>query len=160
LPPEITDQLELKFIGRIEKEAERYLDISTPRVTRFGFLPHREAIAEMAAADCLLLTFNTGEAHSGKIFEYLASGRPILAISPPDGEVGKLIRLTRSGWCLDATDIEGIRGALRQIVASKKSGVPLWPDRDREKIQAFERPRTVGSLVEKVGLVVEPGRKW
>jgi hypothetical protein len=53
------------------------------------FLPlasHREVLADMAAADALLLIESDEPAGSlitpGKIFEYLASGRPILASSP------------------------------------------------------------------------------
>ena len=34
---------------------------------------------------------------SGKVYEYIAAGRPILAVVPPDGAAAKLVRETSSG---------------------------------------------------------------
>ena len=34
---------------------------------------------------------------SAKLFEYLAAGRPILAVVPPDGEAAELVRETGAG---------------------------------------------------------------
>src|SRR5207302_6353708 len=53
-----------------------------------GFLPHRDSIAAQRAADVLVLLIphNKGRGDqvlSGKVFEYLAARRPILAAVPP-----------------------------------------------------------------------------
>jgi colanic acid biosynthesis glycosyl transferase WcaI len=68
------------------------------------FLPYqaREAFPEMlAAADLGLVTLNPGASLSSlpsKTFNVMASGRPILAVTPPEGETARLIRVAGCGW--------------------------------------------------------------
>lgn len=66
-----------------------------------GAVDHSEAIRAMAAADALLLACPDGpNAHSvipAKTFEYLAAGRPILAVGPRDGEVERIVRECHTG---------------------------------------------------------------
>jgi glycosyltransferase involved in cell wall biosynthesis len=54
---------------------------------------------------------------SGKVFEYLAAGRPILAVVPPDGAAAELIRETRAGMVVAPDDVDGIRVALEVLHA-------------------------------------------
>ena len=54
---------------------------------------------------------------SGKVFEYLAAGRPILAVVPPDGAAAELIRETGAGVVVAPDDVEGIRAALHALHA-------------------------------------------
>ena len=56
-----------------------------------GFLPHDQALAAMSAADALLLLVPRAgrpglRVLSGKLFEYLAAERPVLALVPPEGD--------------------------------------------------------------------------
>ncbi len=52
---------------------------------------------------------------SGKVFEYLAAGRPILAVVPPDGAAADLIRETGAGIVVAPDDLAGIGEALREL---------------------------------------------
>ena len=52
---------------------------------------------------------------SGKVFEYLAAGRPILAAVPPDGAAAELIRETGAGVVIAPDDVEGLVAALREL---------------------------------------------
>jgi glycosyltransferase involved in cell wall biosynthesis len=66
-------------------------------VLRFaGSRPHAEARAVQRAADVLLLWRPRGDAfHTmvpGKLYEYLASGRPVLALLPERDEAAELVR--------------------------------------------------------------------
>ena len=75
--------LELRIVGPAALDADANLD-RLP-VSRMGYVDHAAAIAEMAAADVLLFyapTVNRGP--SGKIYEYLVSGRPILCVAGSD----------------------------------------------------------------------------
>jgi glycosyltransferase involved in cell wall biosynthesis len=54
---------------------------------------------------------------SGKVFEYLAAGRPILAVVPPDGAAAELIRETNAGVVVAPDDVDGIRAALEGMHA-------------------------------------------
>ena len=75
--------LELRIVGSAALDADANLD-RLP-VSRMGYVDHATAIAEMAAADVLLFyapTVNRGP--SGKIYEYLVSGRPVLCVAGSD----------------------------------------------------------------------------
>lgn len=52
---------------------------------------------------------------SGKVFEYLAAGRPILAAVPPDGAAAALIRETGAGVVVAPDDVAGLRSALEGL---------------------------------------------
>jgi glycosyltransferase involved in cell wall biosynthesis len=52
---------------------------------------------------------------SGKVFEYLAAERPILAIVPPDGAAAALIRDANAGIVLAPDDVDGIAVALQDL---------------------------------------------
>jgi glycosyltransferase involved in cell wall biosynthesis len=69
---------------------------------------------------------------SGKVFEYLAAERPILAVVPPDGAAARLIRETGAGVVVAPDDVPGIRAALEGLHARWRSGAltgaPLSPE--------------------------------
>ena len=52
---------------------------------------------------------------SGKVFEYIAAGRPILALVPPDGAAAQLVRDTGMGEVVDPEDVDAIARALTTI---------------------------------------------
>ncbi len=54
---------------------------------------------------------------SGKVFEYLAAGRPILAAVPPNGAAADLIRETGAGTVVAPDDVDGMRAALEELHA-------------------------------------------
>jgi glycosyltransferase involved in cell wall biosynthesis len=83
-----------------------------------GFRPHRETLAAMKAADVLLLLVPRAGGRglsvlSGKVYEYLASERPILALVPPEGAAAKLLDETGAAWIADPDDADAILAALR-----------------------------------------------
>ena len=61
---------------------------------------------------------------TGKFFEYLASGKPILAIGPCDGDLAEIIRSTGCGEIFDYADWEGIKAFVRQNAGSIVSANP------------------------------------
>jgi len=71
-------------------------------VYSFGYLPHRKSIEFMMHADLLLFTLSekaTPGIITGKIFEYLASGTPILCVSPRIEISSMIEKLSRSSIC-------------------------------------------------------------
>lgn len=70
---------------------------------------HKEAIRYQKKSQLLLITVNkTGDSKgmvTGKIFEYLVSGRPILAIGPEDGDLANILKETGTGVILDFENI-------------------------------------------------------
>jgi glycosyltransferase involved in cell wall biosynthesis len=66
---------------------------------------------------------------TGKIFEYLAAERPILAAVPPDGAAARLLHDTGAGVVVPSDDVDALRAALvdlhRRWRAGSLDGTPL-----------------------------------
>lgn len=97
--------LKLVFAGRPAQEAKDALEslaTELPLSVAFkGYLPHAESVALLQGADALLLLIpelpNNRGILTGKLFEYLGSGRPIWGFGPVDGDANAILRETRSG---------------------------------------------------------------
>lgn len=97
------NQLEIKLVGKVDifvkEEIEKFA--LSPFIKRIDYLAHDEVIMEQQRSRVLLLlvnnTKNAKGILTGKFFEYLASGSPILAIGPSDGDLAKIINQTNSG---------------------------------------------------------------
>lgn len=77
-----------------------------------GCISHNKAIEIQCLSSILILPINlVGNFKgilTGKIYEYIASRKPILAIGPIDGEVSLILKETKSGQLFDYNDVEGI----------------------------------------------------
>lgn len=110
--------LELRLVGQVDQSVqqtlqEKALDSFTKKIP---YLPHGQAIEEQRQADMLLLLIPDATSArgilTGKLFEYLASGRPILCIGPTDGDAARIIAQTNTGTTLDFRDKEGMKAAI------------------------------------------------
>ena len=87
------------------------------RLELVDYAPRTESLRLQRDSEALLLLVPDAGGRgrgvlSGKVFEYLAAGRPILAVVPPDGAAADLIRETGAGVVVAPHDVEGIRDAL------------------------------------------------
>ena len=98
LPEPVRSRIETRFIGRVTAETQECLAGRKSAVRRLGFVPKIEGTRRLEETDYLLLIVNDPTAHAGKLFDYLASGKPILALTPPDGEIARILQKTRTGW--------------------------------------------------------------
>jgi glycosyltransferase involved in cell wall biosynthesis len=107
-------RLRLRLVGRIGADVlaalEGYgLDAITEHVP---YVPHDEAVREMQRASVLLLTVESYRHErgnlTGKVYEYLAAGRPVLALGPVEGDAADLLRDTEAGRMLDRDDADGV----------------------------------------------------
>ncbi len=90
---------------------------------------------------------------SGKVFEYLAAERPILAVVPPDGAAAELLRQTGAAVVVAPDDVDGMAEALGRLDAAYKSGslngTPLaeeWRERLSRRARVEELAELVRSL--------------
>lgn len=92
-----------KVVGDFSPEIKNaFLQSSFGEQVQFlGYLPHDEALKQTFSADLLLLVIpKVSDNHlitTGKVFEYLAAKKPILAIGPAHNEAGKILSKTGSG---------------------------------------------------------------
>ena len=114
---DIYDNIEIEFIGSFSYNRqywEKELSILKFRDT----VPHNEAIQIMNDAHVLLLfqLFDSGSMYAvpGKMYEYIASGRPIWGLLDT-GPARDLIEKEKLGYLSYPEDVESIQSALEQI---------------------------------------------
>ena len=80
------------------------------------YIPHNQVVIEQKNSDVLLLfinkTPNAKGVLTGKIFEYMASGRPILGIGPEDGDSARILNETQTGVVVDFDDKEKMKSVI------------------------------------------------
>lgn len=96
-------RLRIRLAGKVDREivdAIRARGLSDNLVL-LGYLPHSESVAELRSADLVLLPLRQSPEYRkvlpGKIFECIASGRPVLGIGDEDGAAAALLRETGAG---------------------------------------------------------------
>ena len=96
-------QLEIKLIGAVSQEV---LETITKfglnsYLNNLGYVSHNEAIAHQRKSQVLLLieidSEDTKSIIPGKLFEYMVSNRPIIAIGPQDSDFAEIITNTNTG---------------------------------------------------------------
>ncbi len=113
--------LRLKFVGRV---AQPILEqFNQPEliglIEYLPYVPHQESIRHLLSTDLALLIIDDAPANkgilTGKLYEYLGSRKPILALAPP-GNAVDLIRQLNAGYIAPPGDIEQIKAILQEIM--------------------------------------------
>jgi glycosyltransferase involved in cell wall biosynthesis len=150
LSPDIRAMLETRFIGRVTPDCRPYL-VGRGDVREFGFLPKEKGLELLQDTDYLLLIATNPSSHAGKLFEYLAAAKPIIALSAPTGEIATVLRETRSGWAVDPWDKRAIAHLLTkcyEYVQRHEAGVnPDW-----EAIRRYSWPEIMKNFAHRVGI--------
>jgi glycosyltransferase involved in cell wall biosynthesis len=123
------DSVLARFVGEFRRSDREWVEGLglEDRLELHPFLPHRQTLELQRNSEALLLLLpEIGErgrdVPSGKLFEYLAAQRPILAIVPPDGAAADLVRETGAGTVVAPDDVDGIGAAIDELVRRWRSG--------------------------------------
>jgi glycosyltransferase involved in cell wall biosynthesis len=101
--PDFKSHLEIKLIGAVSQEVlETIAQFGlNSYLNNLGYVSHSEAIAHQRKSQVLLLIeINSEDTKSiipGKLFEYMVSNRPIIAIGPKDSDFAEIITTTNTG---------------------------------------------------------------
>ena len=107
---EFRKHLRIRFVGKtddaiLEAVRDEGLD---GHLTDMGYQPHAVAIREQRTASLLILPLRKEPEYRavlpGKLFEYLASWRPVLGIGQPDGAMSMILNTTKTGVVLNWED--------------------------------------------------------
>jgi glycosyltransferase involved in cell wall biosynthesis len=151
------DRLEVRLVGSL------WLDEFSPpagiRVEATGYVEHPRAVAEMCAATVLLLYVpGTSLAPSGKLFEYLASGRPVLCVASAENLASRLVRELDAGVVVDPGDEAGIEQAILTLWRRwQEDGLPDQPDVRRRALERYSRQAGAARLARVLEEVVADG---
>ncbi len=140
----------INLAGSSCEEFEQLLDQNglSNVFNHMGYLPHTEASKKLVNADIALLIINRVPGNerivTGKIFEYMGAGNPILGIGPIDGDAAQLLKETRSGQMFDYEDSEGISNFLKQA----SQNYPNFKQSFRFDCEGFSRENITKQLSE------------
>jgi glycosyltransferase involved in cell wall biosynthesis len=129
----------VRFAGDFRAEDREYAESLGlgDRIELLGDVSRRRSLELQRDSELLLLLIPESGGRgrgviTGKIYEYLAAERPILAAVPPDGAAAQLVRDTGAGTVVPSEDVEALRGALLDLHARWKAGsldrTPLTPE--------------------------------
>ena len=114
-------KMKLRFVGRFGEQIHAMLDRPLVRdmVESISYVPHSKAVELLLDSDALLLIVDdvasVAEIVPGKVYEYLGAMRPIIAIAPPQGAIGELIKETGAGETVRQSDIEGQARIIKRV---------------------------------------------
>jgi len=142
--------LRVKVYGRVvgaEQECFHY-DSLNGVVSLFGYCDHQEITREIAHADILLLTLSdlpgAEKIITGKVFEYMATGKHIFGIVP-DGETKNIITDNYSNFTVvHPLHTEEISRSLRSLMDS----IHELRQRAGNDVSRFSRRKLTGKLAE------------
>lgn len=121
-------KLRIKNVGKIDMHALEIFKNHklSDKLEIVDYLPHNEVIVEQQSASMLLLLVNnTPNAKlilTGKIFEYLASKRPIICIAPVDGDAAKVIDECNAGKTFGFEDKQKLKSYILESFEKFEEG--------------------------------------
>lgn len=156
----LKDQLKIRFVGSVGRSIKnvvhRYGLKDTVEVC--GYVSHKRALEYLLNSSVLLLITgiyhkSTVKDYSGRVFdefpgklvEYLAIGRPVLALAASEGTVARMIKSTRTGIVVHPSDKERIKKAIRDFCSLYKRD-NLKMEADFEEIKKYNIRMSVKKL--------------
>ena len=137
---ELDLSIKIRLIGQVDNSVlesikrnniEKYVEI-------ISYIPHNQVIEEQKKSDVLLLfvnnTPNAKGILTGKLFEYMASGRPILCIGPEDGDSARILNETQTGVTIGFDDKEKMKSVILDLYKKYQENQLVTND-----IQAVEK---------------------
>lgn len=109
------------FAGSISEEQRSILEKLPPAYLSFKpYLPHNEATSMMCSSSMLLLIIPVHSTSrsiiTGKLFEYLGSGKPVLCLGPADGDAAEIIRESGAGLSAEYNDSNTIAQFMESVM--------------------------------------------
>ncbi len=115
--------LKINIIGQIDNSVAQSIEEQglSQHVTYSPYIPHDQVSAVHRSSTLLLLLLMPDSEPrakgllTGKLFEYLASGRPILCIGPEDGDAARILKETQAGITVRFEDKEKMKETVKNL---------------------------------------------
>ncbi len=120
---------QLNLVGAVGEEVIHSIKKHnlTNSLNNIGYVSHNEAIKFQKKSQLLLLieinSEDTKAIIPGKLFEYMAANRPIIAIGPDGADVASIIKKTNTGQFFNYDDYQGLKSTIQLHFKSYKAGV-------------------------------------
>jgi glycosyltransferase involved in cell wall biosynthesis len=156
--PELTTRIEVHLAGTLTV-ADRAAFADSPFVREHGFLPHRATVELIQSADLLFLPMHdvpTGHRIAivpCKTYEYLGSGRPILA-AVPDGDARDFLAASGTARLARPTDVAGMKAAVLDALSRIDSDA-IAPSANPSLLRRLERESLTADLIKFIEPLLE-----
>lgn len=126
--PQFATDFSLKLIGKISEDVLQSifhykLDAY---VNNLGYVAHDEAVAHQRKSQVLLLieidSPDTCSIIPGKLFEYMVSGRPIVALGPKGSDIAEIVQSTNTGTFFTYTEKDALKQKISELYAQYQEG--------------------------------------
>jgi glycosyltransferase involved in cell wall biosynthesis len=140
-------RFEVLLVGNVWL-GDQTLELGPVRINQTGYVDHARAVREMRSATALLFYAPSHTwAPSGKIFEYLLAGRPILSIARRDNLAFELVDELRAGATAEPDDAAGIDRAITELYHRWSAGtLEVGPQVRERTLARFSRRRLAADL--------------
>jgi len=139
-------KVNMRFVGKVSEGVKKMVNEDNwlaEHIQMDGYVSHENVFDFYANAHLLLLiltdTKNAKGNIPGKLFEYMATGRPVLALGDPEGDAANILYSSGAGKVFAHTDIKGIQDYLDNFSPQKE--FLSSPD-----IQKYSRKNLTGQL--------------
>ena len=150
--PDFARDVVVEFIGEVHPDFRQFVSDNKilAEVTRFPGTIRHDQLIPIYGSSSLLLLILTGYKDAegflpGKLFEYSATGLPVLGIGPAGGDAGVLLRATSAGTMVESDDEPGIRSALKDAYGNWRASDK--PQVNKNQFERFSRRAITGQLV-------------
>lgn len=147
------NDLEIELTGLVSGEVLQSIRQNglEPYLKQFQYVPHASALEKQRHAQVLLLLEIDAEQTRGiipgKLFEYMAASRPVLAIGPEGWEAGELLERCGCGACFGYGDREAIESKIMEWYRAYREGMLVVQG---EGVAQFHRRALTERLVKEI----------
>ena len=151
--PYLRKQIEVQFVGNYGKEAPMIVDkLGLNDLVQFvRYMSHEKCLELMVNSHILLLIvasegFKTSGIVTGKLFEYLFSGRPVLALASKESIVANIVQSAKAGLVV-SSNVEAIKDAILELYEQWAEG-KLSATTEMASIEKYNRKVLTRKLVQ------------
>lgn len=139
----------LRFIGTVSKKQKDLIlsKIGNSGVEFISYVDHTEAVKYMLETSILLLIIPDHKSNrsiiTGKIFEYIASEKPVICLGPVDGDAAEILRSAGTGITFGYNEITSVYDFLLQYVNNN----PLANPDNQKKYSRKELTKKISEIL-------------
>ncbi len=154
--PEFRKALRLRFTGKVDREVYRAVEDAglKDNIVDLGYCDHLTAVREQLAATVLILPLRNDPEYRpilpGKLFEYLASRRPVLGIGQTDGAMARVLEETGAGATVGWDDLKGTGAFIDRAWEQYRSGGVPSVGGDITRFSRRSLTRQLAALLDRV----------
>tara|TARA_R110001632_G_scaffold63318_3_gene151495 strand:+ start:35647 stop:36933 length:1287 start_codon:yes stop_codon:yes gene_type:complete len=145
----------IRLIGKVDEMVIQDLKIFKEEVIELiSYLSHKEVSQHQSKTQVLLLSINNVPSAkaiiTGKIFEYLQSKRPILAIGPEDGDAAAILKNTKAGHIFGYHNKETLKSHILELYQEYKKKSLVINSIDIQQYHRRELTSQLAKLIKKI----------